>query len=64
MANKRPAIPAKQLVRAEDKSKLRKNLINRELGFDPTEFMLYVKYEDEIYPAGAVSIPSPGANSD
>lgn len=63
MANKRPAIPAKQLVRAEDKSKLRKNLINRELGFDPTEFMLYVKYEDEIYPAGAVSIPSPGANS-
>lgn len=63
MANKKPAIPAKQLVRAEDKSKLRKNLIDRELGFDPTEFMLYVKYGDEIYPAGAVSIPSPGTNS-
>lgn len=56
-------IPAKQVVRAGTKSDLREKLIDRELGFEPTEFMLYVKYGDEIYPAGAVSIPSPGTNS-
>ena len=56
-------IPAKQVVRAGTKSDLREKLIDRELGFEPTEFMLYVKYGDEIYPAGAVSIPAPGANS-
>lgn len=56
-------IPAKQVVRAGTKSDLREKLIDRELGFEPTEFMLYVKYGDEIYPAGAVSIPAPGSNS-
>ena len=56
-------IPAKQVVRAGTKSDLREKLIDRELGFEQNEFMLYVKYVDEIYPAGAVSIPSPGANS-
>lgn len=56
-------IPAKQVVRAGTKSDLREKLIDRELGFEPTEFMLYVKYGDEIYPAGAVSIPAPGTNS-
>lgn len=56
-------IPAKQVIRAGTKSDLREKLIDRELGFEPTEFMLYVKYGDEIYPAGAVSIPAPGSNS-
>lgn len=56
-------IPAKQVVRAGNKSDLREKLIDRELGFEPTEFMLYVKYGDEIYPAGSVSIPAPGTNS-
>lgn len=63
MAKKPPIIPAKQCVRAGTKSELREKLIDRELGFEQNEFMLYVKYKDEIYPAGAVSIPSPGANS-
>lgn len=63
MAKRIPRIPAKQCVRAGTKSELREKLIDRELGFEQNEFMLYVKYRDEIYPAGAVSIPSPGANS-
>lgn len=56
-------IPAKQVVRAGTESDLREKLIDRELGFNSEELVLYIKYGDDLIPAGAISIPSPGTNS-
>ena len=56
-------IASKQLIRAGDLATLQEKLIERELGLCTTDRLLYVKYGDELIPAGDGAIPVPTSKS-
>lgn len=56
-------IPSKQLIRAGDLATLQEKLIERELGLCTTDRLLYVKYGDELIPAGDGAVPVPTSKS-
>ena len=56
-------IASKQLIRAGDLATLQEKLIERELGLCTTDRLLYVKYGDELIPAGDGAVPVPTSKS-